>query len=155
MILFNKHWANPADTWKEELDKYLKDPSTDMEFKVKKRAMNFVLVDGEMYKRSLNGVLLKCLNKNKALKVIGEIHEGICISHESGTVMRWLMHRHGYYWPTITADCFQYAKGCEAYQLYGPKQRVPAEELHPIIKPWPFRGWAMDLIGKIYPPSSK
>ena len=24
-----------------------------------------------------------------------------------------------------------------------------------IIKPWPFRGWGIDLIGQIYPPSSK
>ena len=28
-------------------------------------------------------------------------------------------------------------------------------EFHSIVKPWPFRGWAMDLIGKIYPASSK
>lgn len=70
-------------------------------------------------------------------------------------MMRWLIHRHGYYWPTITTDCFQYAKGCEACQRHGPVQRVPGEELHPIIKPWPFRGWAMDLIEKIYPPLSK
>ena len=28
-------------------------------------------------------------------------------------------------------------------------------ELHSIVKPWPFREWAMDLIGKIYPASSK
>ena len=28
-------------------------------------------------------------------------------------------------------------------------------KLHSIVKPWPFRGWAMDLIGKIYPASSK
>jgi hypothetical protein len=27
--------------------------------------------------------------------------------------------------------------------------------MNPIIKPWPFRGWAIDLIGQIYPPSSK
>ncbi|GKV33401.1 hypothetical protein SLEP1_g41920 [Rubroshorea leprosula] len=33
--------------------------------------------------------------------------------------------------------------------------RRHASELHPIVKPWPFRGWAIDLIGKIYPPSSK
>ncbi|GKV11259.1 hypothetical protein SLEP1_g22525 [Rubroshorea leprosula] len=32
---------------------------------------------------------------------------------------------------------------------------APAFEFHPIVKPWPFRGWAIDLIGKIYPPSSK
>ena len=28
-------------------------------------------------------------------------------------------------------------------------------ELHYIVKPWPFRGRAMDLIRKIYPASSK
>ena len=27
-------------------------------------------------------------------------------------------------------------------------------ELHSMVKPWPFKGWAMDLIGKIYPASS-
>jgi len=27
--------------------------------------------------------------------------------------------------------------------------------MNPIIKPWPFHGWAIDLIGQIYPPSSK
>ena len=27
--------------------------------------------------------------------------------------------------------------------------------MNPIIKPWPFRGWRIDLIGQIFPPSSK
>jgi len=27
--------------------------------------------------------------------------------------------------------------------------------MNPIIKPWPFRGWRINLIGQIYPPSSK
>ncbi len=27
--------------------------------------------------------------------------------------------------------------------------------LNPIIKLWPFRGWALDFIGQIYPSSSK
>jgi len=34
-------------------------------------------------------------------------------------------------------------------------QRVPASELHSIIKPWPFRGWALDVIAEIKPKSSK
>jgi transposase InsO family protein len=32
---------------------------------------------------------------------------------------------------------------------------VPASVMNSIIKPWPFRGWGMDMIGKINPPSSK
>ena len=34
-------------------------------------------------------------------------------------------------------------------------QLVPATLMHPIIKPWPFRGWGLDFIGQINPPSSK
>jgi hypothetical protein len=32
---------------------------------------------------------------------------------------------------------------------------VSAALMHPIIKPWHFRGWGMDFIGKIHPSSSK
>jgi hypothetical protein len=32
---------------------------------------------------------------------------------------------------------------------------VPASVVNPTIKPWPFRGWGMDMIGKINPPSIK
>jgi hypothetical protein len=32
---------------------------------------------------------------------------------------------------------------------------APAPMLHPIIKPWSFRDWALDFIGQIYPGSSK
>ena len=51
-------------------------------------------------------------------------------------------------------DWISYVKGCQECQKHGPIQRVPVKELQSIIKPWPFRGWAMDLIEKIYPPSS-
>jgi hypothetical protein len=37
----------------------------------------------------------------------------------------------------------------------GISKRVPASALNPIIKPWPFRGWGIDLIVQINPPSSK
>jgi hypothetical protein len=32
---------------------------------------------------------------------------------------------------------------------------VSAAMLHPIIKPWPLRGWGLDFIGQIHPSSSK
>ncbi|XP_027341620.1 protein NYNRIN-like [Abrus precatorius] len=52
-------------------------------------------------------------------------------------------------------DCFEYAKSWEECQKHGNIQYVPAAELHSIIKPWPFRGWALDLIGQIHPPLTK
>ncbi|WVZ76831.1 LOW QUALITY PROTEIN: hypothetical protein U9M48_024760 [Paspalum notatum var. saurae] len=32
---------------------------------------------------------------------------------------------------------------------------APAGPLNPIVKPWPFRGWGMDMIGQLNPPTSK
>src|SRR6185437_6444170 len=52
-------------------------------------------------------------------------------------------------------DCFKYYKGCQACQRFGKIQIVPASMMNPIIKPWPFRGWGMDMIGQINPSSSK
>ena len=34
-------------------------------------------------------------------------------------------------------------------------QHVHASELHVIVKPWSFRGWALVLVGEIHPASSK
>jgi hypothetical protein len=69
--------------------------------------------------------------------------------------MKWMIRNNSYYWPMILEDCFKYFKGCQECQKFGSIQRVPASAMNPIRKPWPFRGWANDLIGQIYPPSSK
>jgi hypothetical protein len=52
-------------------------------------------------------------------------------------------------------DCFEYYKGCQDCQKFENIPRIPASALNPIIKPWPFRGWGIALIGQINPPSSK
>ncbi|CAL2228427.1 unnamed protein product [Prunus armeniaca] len=45
--------------------------------------------------------------------------------------------------------------GYEACQRHGTIQQAPSIPINPVVKPWPFRGWAMDLIGKIYLANSK
>jgi len=69
--------------------------------------------------------------------------------------MKLIIRRNEYYWPTILEDCFKYFKGCQGFQKFGNIQRAPASAMNPIIKPSPFWGWAIDLIGQIYLPSSK
>lgn len=32
--------------------------------------------------------------------------------------MRWLIRRHGHYWPTVLSDCIAHAKSCDACQRY-------------------------------------
>ena len=69
--------------------------------------------------------------------------------------MRWVIRRHSYFWPIILRDYITYSKGCQQCQKFGSIQRIPVADLHSIVKPWPFKGWDMDLIGKIHPTSSK
>ena len=47
-----------------------------------------------------------------------------------------------------------YEKGYKKCQQHGPIQIMPSYPLQSIVKPWPFRGWAMDMIGEIHPHSS-
>ena len=144
-----------VEDWRQPLIDYLKDPKLTVDRKVRRWAFKFTLVDGELYRRTADDLLLKCLDSDQARLAMAEVHEGICGTHQSAPKMKWLLKRACFYWPTMIADCFRYYKGCEECQKFGDIQMVPAALMHPIIKPWPFRGWALDFVGKIHPASSK
>jgi len=147
--------AVSVDDWRKEIIDYLKDSSRKVERCIRLQATKYVLLDEELYYRTIDGVLLKCLNDDESKSLMGEIHELVCGAHQLAFMMKWMIRRNEYYWPTILEDCFKYFKGCQGCQKYGNIQRAPASAMNPIIKPWLFRGWAIDLIGPIYPPSSK
>jgi hypothetical protein len=144
---------NEVDDWRKPLVDYLHNPSSSDDRKV--RALKFVLDDGELYHRTADDLLLKCLGPDQARLAMEEVHEGICGTHQSAPKMKWLLRQACFYWPTMIADCFRYYKGCEECQKHGDVQLVPIALMHPIIKSWPFRGWGLDFIGKIHPSSSK
>ena len=66
---------------------YLKNPTLLIDFKVKQKMLKYILLNDELYKQSVEGLLLKCLDKSKSLKIMAEFHEGICGSHRSGQKM--------------------------------------------------------------------
>ncbi|XP_058211711.1 uncharacterized protein LOC131323889 [Rhododendron vialii] len=140
-----------SDDWMVPIKSYLLNPNDKVERIVKCRSINYVLLGQDLYRRTSDGLLLLYVSKDQSMRIMGEVHEGTCGAHQAGDKMRWLIKRHGYYWPNIRADCIQYAKGCPQCQKHGPIQRIPAHQLQSIIKPWPFRGWAIDMIGEIHP----
>jgi hypothetical protein len=144
-----------GDDWRKEIVDYLKDPSRKVSRKLRYKAKKFVLLDDNLFYKSLDGVLLRCLGPEEAKRMMSEVHDGICGAHQSAYRMKWVIRQAGCFWPMILEDCFEYYKGCQDCQRCGNIQRVPASALNPIIKPWPFRGWGIDLIGQINPPSSK
>jgi hypothetical protein len=148
---------NEADAidWRTPIINYLRNPSVRTDRNIRRTTFKYVLMSDELYHRTVNDVLLKCLGPGEAILAMAEVHGGICGTHQSAPKMKWLLQRSDFYWPNIIADCFKYYKGCQVCQKFGDLQLVLATELHPIIKPWPFRGWGLDFRGVIHPSSSK
>jgi hypothetical protein len=53
-----------ADDWRKELIDYLKDPSKKVDKQLRYKAIKYVLLEDELYYRTIDGVLLKCLGKS-------------------------------------------------------------------------------------------
>ncbi|XP_058189204.1 uncharacterized protein LOC131306792 [Rhododendron vialii] len=46
-------------------------------------------------------------------------------------------------------DCGEVAHKCRPCQLFSPIPKQPAQNLSPIISPWPFAQWGLDIVGKL------
>ena len=60
--------------------------------------------------------LLKCATPSEAKYIMREIHEGTCGNHVGGQSLAFEALRQGYYWPTIKANCMEYAHKCDKCQ---------------------------------------
>jgi hypothetical protein len=101
------------DDWRTPLLRYLHDPSAKVDKSVRRSAFKYVLHNDELYRRTTEDLLLKCLGSSQARVAMGEVHEGICGTHQLTPKIKWLLRRAGFYWPTMMADCFRYYKGYE------------------------------------------
>ncbi|CAJ2674166.1 unnamed protein product [Trifolium pratense] len=92
--------------WRKPIVEYLENPIGSAPRKIKYRASNYVIIGNELFKKTLEGVLLKCLSENEAYIAISDVHSGACGSHQSGHKMKWLLVRQGMFGipETITTD---------------------------------------------------
>ncbi|KAL0452596.1 UNVERIFIED_CONTAM: Retrovirus-related Pol polyprotein from transposon gypsy [Sesamum latifolium] len=86
-------------SWKSDLTKYLKEwviPNDPVQAKkVKFKATRFTMIGDELYKRTIDGPLLKCLDQGKTQYVLKEIHEGNCGNHSGGRSLAQKVTRQG------------------------------------------------------------
>ncbi|CAL8988475.1 unnamed protein product, partial [Prunus brigantina] len=120
----------------------------------RRRAPRFIYYKEILYRRSFEGLFLRCLGKEDASKAMEEAHSGICGAHQSGPKLHFQIKRMGYYWPTMVKDCMDYVKKCQACQFHANFIHQPPEPLHPTIASWPFDAWGLDVVGPIAPKSS-
>jgi len=63
----------------------------------------------ELFKKTPEGVLLKCLGETDAYMYVSNTPSGAYGTHQAG--IKWILFRQGLYWPTMLKDCIEFAKG--------------------------------------------
>ena len=111
------------------------------------RISRFVIIEGKLYKKFVEGPYLRWLEDHEAAKFLKDIHEGDCGNQTRGRSLCSKVLRTGYYWPTMNKDSFLHAQKCDACQIHSNILHQLAEHLHPIISPCPFMKWGMDIVG--------
>jgi hypothetical protein len=97
--------------------------------------LKYTSIDDELYWRTIDSMLLKCLGEEQAKVAVREVYDEICGAHQSAYKMNWLLQRVGFYWPTMMDDCVKYQKGYEACQRFENIQLALAGVMNSIVKP--------------------
>ena len=71
--IFNNDMNIPGD-WRIEFIEYLER----VLHITKAQTQNFVLLEGELYRKGLDELLLKCLSFPDRMEVMKQVHEGVC-----------------------------------------------------------------------------
>lgn len=120
--------ARSSDDWQQPIKNYLRNPSVKTSRRIRMQSTKYVLLEGILYRRTKEGLLLRCVNKEEARRSMQEMHAGSCGYHQAGPKLCLMIRRHGHYWPTMQKDCIDFAKKCVQCQRHGPVHRAPATE---------------------------
>jgi hypothetical protein len=89
------------DTWIVEIQTYLIDnilledmTSAD---RVARLAKRYTLVEGDLYRRGANGILMWCITREEGYDLLTEVHGGECENHASSHMLVGKAFRHGFY----------------------------------------------------------
>jgi hypothetical protein len=69
-----------------------------------RRSKAFVVLQGKLYKKSITGVLQRCVTPQEGQEILKDIHAGVCGHHPSSRAIAAKAFRAGFYWLTATED---------------------------------------------------
>ncbi|XP_016199934.1 uncharacterized protein LOC107640942 [Arachis ipaensis] len=98
---------NPP-SWMDPILRFLEGgelPGDEKKARVTRReAAKYMVIQGQLDKRGLDQLLLKCLRPDQTNYVLSEVHEGCYGHHIGGKELARKLIRAGYYWATIMSD---------------------------------------------------
>jgi hypothetical protein len=85
---------------------------------LKWKALKFFILEGNLYWNDPRGILLNCLLKDEADRVLQDFHAGDCGSHLSWKTTANKILRVGFYWPTLFVDVHQKVTSFHKCQVF-------------------------------------
>ena len=102
---------DPLDDWRMPyLDYLLCDARPEDKTEARRltrHAKSFILVEGELYKRSHTEILQLYIPSEQGRLLLSDIHCGVCGHHAVPRTFVGNTFRQGFYWPTTVADAEQ------------------------------------------------
>jgi ribonuclease HI len=139
------------DAWIFEIRDYLKEnilPEDHVSAEcIVRLAKRYAMVEGDLYRRGANGILMWCITQEEGHELLTEIHGGECGSHSSSRTLVGKAFPHGFYWPTALQDAAEMVKSCKACQFHTKQIHTLAQALQMIPPSWPFTVCGVDILG--------
>jgi hypothetical protein len=124
-------------------------PKNEFDELICKEAPNFVLKEGQVYRKIKDGVIAPCLEWEFRGDLIQRMHNEY--GHLSLAGMRDLVERRGW-WPKMDKDIHEFIQSCPNCQV-AQRQRINQEreygQLPTSRNVQPFQRWGIDLIGRL------
>ena len=114
--------VNTHSKWMSPILSYLKDgrlPLNPEEAKkIQKRAVQFTVLNDELYKRGFSQPYLRYIEKEEAKYVLEKVHGGVYADHMGAKSLIQKIMRAGYFWSTMQQDVANFVKRCDSCQMY-------------------------------------
>ncbi|XP_073367841.1 uncharacterized protein [Aegilops tauschii subsp. strangulata] len=114
---------------------------------VQHRAGAYTIINSELVRRSATGVFQRCVEQEKGIAILRDIHQGECGHHAASRDLVAKAFRHGFFWPTALDDAKELVPKCKGCQCFITKQHLSASALKTIPITWSFAVWGLDMVG--------
>src|ERR1041385_5430658 len=106
-----------APSWAQPIRDFLADgdlPEDEAESRqISRRSWAYTIINNELVRKSATGVFQRCVEEDRGLELLRDIHQGECGHHASTRAIASKAFRHGFYWPTAHAATEHLVKYCE------------------------------------------
>ena len=116
VLTLDTNWRSPIIDFIKNNKSYPKGKEHE---KLARRSSNYVVIGTELFRHSASsGTLCKCVTQDEGVRLLSDIHSGICSNHAGTSTLVGKAFRSGFYWPTALADTRNIVRRCPGCQFF-------------------------------------